>query len=131
VRDNFGMLAKKTLHNYVGRGFDSAQLTPETKPGGAGLGLTMSLRSIHQLIFNIQDQVRTEVIAGWYLRVNSAGEFRQVGKSLNVFWLPKESVPRAEGDPVDDPARAVSEGATPPAPPPRAAQPAPGSTSAR
>lgn len=94
VTDNFGRLEKHTLRNYVSRAFDGAQLHTENKASGAGLGLSMSMRSIHQLIFNIQDQKRTEVIAGWYLRVNSAGEFRQVGKSLNVFWLPKDSVPR-------------------------------------
>jgi len=101
VSDNFGRLEKHTLRNYLTRAFEGAQLQTEDKASGAGLGLSMSLRSIHQLIFNIQDQRRTEVIAGWYLRVNSAGEFRQVGKSLNVFWLSKDSVPRE--DPVVTP----------------------------
>lgn len=93
VTDNFGRLEKRTLRSYLVRAFDGAPLQTEDKASGAGLGLSMSLRSIHQLIFNIQDQRRTEVIAGWYLRVNSAGEFRQVCKSLNVFWLPKDSLP--------------------------------------
>jgi hypothetical protein len=97
VSDNFGRLEKRTLRSYLTRAFDGLQLQTEDKTSGAGLGLSMSLRSIHQLIFNIQDQKRTEVIAGWYLRVNSAGEFRQVGKSLNVFWLPKDAVPKNEG----------------------------------
>jgi len=101
VSDNFGRLEQHTLRNYLTRAFEGAQLQTEDKASGAGLGLSMSLRSIHQLIFNIQDQRRTEVIAGWYLRVNSAGEFRQVGKSLNVFWLSKDSVPRE--DPVVTP----------------------------
>jgi hypothetical protein len=96
VSDNFGRLEKTTLRNYLVRAFEGTQLRTEDKASGAGLGLSMSLRSIHQLIFNIQDQLRTEVIAGWYLRVNSAGEFRQVGKSLNVFWLPKDSVPEPD-----------------------------------
>ncbi len=93
VSDNFGRLEKQTLRNYHPRAFEGALLRTEDKTSGAGLGLSMSLRSIHQLIFNIQDQKRTEVIAGWYLRVNSAGEFRQVGKSLNVFWLGHDAVP--------------------------------------
>jgi hypothetical protein len=101
VSDNFGMLERKTLHSYLSRGIEG-RLTPEVKPSGAGLGLTLSLRGVHQLIFNIQDHVRTEVIAGWYLRVNSSGEFRQIAKSLNVFWLPKDSVPAVLGD--DSPA---------------------------
>jgi hypothetical protein len=96
VTDHFGRLNKKTLHSYVSRGFEAVQLEPEGKTSGAGLGLSLSLRSIHQLIFNIQDSVRTEVIAGWYLRVSSASEFRKVSKSLNVFWLPKDSVPRED-----------------------------------
>jgi hypothetical protein len=97
VSDNFGRLEKRTLRSYLARAFERTQLQTEDKTSGAGLGLSMSLRSIHQLVFNIQDQRRTEVIAGWYLRVNSAGEFRQVGKSLNVFWLPKDSLPKVEG----------------------------------
>jgi hypothetical protein len=100
VADNFGRLEKATLRSYLSRAFE-VRLQTEEKASGAGLGLSMSLRSIHQLIFNIQDQRRTEVVAGWYLRVNSAGEFRQVGKSINVFWLPKDSVPVV--DAVDEP----------------------------
>jgi len=102
VTDNFGGLQKNTLRGYLTRAFEGVQLHTEDKASGAGLGLSMALRSIHQLIFNIQDQRRTEVIAGWYLRVNSAGEFRQVGKSLNVFWLPKDSVPKADSAPLVD-----------------------------
>lgn len=89
VSDNFGRLSKVTLYNYLLRGFQQ-QIEVETKPGGAGLGLSYAARSIHQLIFNIQDTVRTEAIAGWYLRVPNAREFGQVGKSLNVFWLPAD-----------------------------------------
>ena len=95
VTDRFGRLAKKTLYNYLTRGMSDG-IEPELKPGGAGLGLSLSFRSIHQLIFNIQDSVRTEVIAGWYLRVTTAGEFRQVGKSLNLFWLGRDSQPLEE-----------------------------------
>jgi CheY-like chemotaxis protein len=85
VTDHFGRLDDATLYNYLARGLEAEQLEPEIKPSGAGLGLVMSFRSIHQLVFNIEESVRTEVIAGWYLRVNNALEFRQVGKSLNVF----------------------------------------------
>jgi hypothetical protein len=108
VTDNFGRLSRQTLHGYVARGFEAVQLAPEDKASGAGLGLSLSVRSIHQLIFNIQDSVKTEVIAGWYLRVNSASEFRQVSKSLNVFWLPKDSVPVVDADPKDLAQRAAS-----------------------
>jgi hypothetical protein len=108
VADNFGRLEKSTLRSYLTRAFEGVQLQTEDKASGAGLGLSMSLRSIHQLIFNIQDQRRTEVIAGWYLRVNSAGEFRQVGKSLNVFWLPRDSAPKLDGlDSKDKPTQSL------------------------
>jgi hypothetical protein len=91
VTDHFGNLRKATLYNYLARGFGPQQVEVETKPGGAGLGLSFAARSIHQLIFNIHDRVRTEAIAGWYLRVPNAREFSQIAKSLNVFWLPEHS----------------------------------------
>ena len=87
VSDNFGTLRRKTLSDYLRRGFGAgASLEPESKASGAGLGLSLSLRSIHQLIFNVHDQKRTEAIAGWFLRIHSASEFKQVGKSLNLFY---------------------------------------------
>jgi hypothetical protein len=90
VSDNFGRLGRRTLYNYLSRSFQQKQLTAEGKPGGAGLGLSFTAHSIHQLVFNIQDTIRTEAIAGWYLRVLNAREFAQIEKSLNVFWLPAE-----------------------------------------
>jgi CheY-like chemotaxis protein len=113
VSDNFGKLAKRTLYNYLSRGFEAPRIEAESKPGGAGLGLSLSFRSIHQLVFNIQDQLRTEVIAGWYLRVSTASEFRQVGKSLNLFWLPKDSQPVPDEVPFEK-AEQTLPGAKPP-----------------
>jgi CheY-like chemotaxis protein len=113
VSDNFGKLRKRTLYDYLSRGFDSTRIEAESKPGGAGLGLSLSFRSIHQLVFNIQDQVRTEVIAGWYLRVSTASEFRQVGKSLNLFWLPKDSQPVADESTFEKPEQTQPGGTKP------------------
>ena len=93
VSDNFGGLSRRTLSQYLRRGFE-ASLIPEQKPGGAGLGLTLSLRSIHQLIFNVHAQTRTEVIAGWFLRIQSGSEFKQVSKSLNLFFLAEAAPPK-------------------------------------
>jgi anti-sigma regulatory factor (Ser/Thr protein kinase) len=99
VTDQFGRLDKSTLNSYISRGFSSNALEVENKPAGAGLGLFLSFRSIHQLVFNIQQSVRTEVIAGWYLRVTKGSEFRQVAKSFNLFWLPPDAVPVAQPAP--------------------------------
>lgn len=93
VTDNFGRLDRTTLYRYVAKGFGDEKLQPEDKVSGAGLGLTLAFRSIHQLVFNIQVNERTECIAGWYLRGASAKEFRQVGKSFNLFWLPQGARP--------------------------------------
>lgn len=87
VSDNFGRLERTTLHAYITRAFQTMPLDIEQKASGAGLGLSFAARSIHHLVFNIQDAVRTEAIAGWNLRVPNAREFGQVAKSLNVFWL--------------------------------------------
>lgn len=95
VSDNFGTLSRKTLSDYLRRGFGTG-LEPETKASGAGLGLSLSLRSIHQLVFNVQDEKRTEAIAGWFLRIQSASEFKQVGKSLNLFYLHAAAKPQPE-----------------------------------
>ena len=89
VTDNFGTLSRKTLLDYLRRGFGTG-IEPETKPSGAGLGLSLSMRNIHQLIFNVHEKKRTEAIAGWFLRIQSASEFKQVGKSLNLFYVDAE-----------------------------------------
>lgn len=87
VSDNFGRLTKKTLYEYLVRNFGE-KLEVEDRPDGAGLGLTMAFKNLHQMIINVQENTRTEAIAGWYLRVLSGSEFRQMAKSFNLFWLP-------------------------------------------
>ena len=87
ISDNFGMLEKATVRRYLGRLLDSQMLTAEAKASGAGLGLSISFQSVHQLIYNVQPAVRTEVIAGWNLRTTSVARFRAEQKSLNFFWL--------------------------------------------
>jgi hypothetical protein len=89
VTDEFGELQRETLYRYVSKGFSGDKLTPEDKVSGAGLGLTLAFRGIHQLICNVHVSRRTEIIAGWYLPVTSTLEFRRVGKSFNLFWLPR------------------------------------------
>lgn len=98
VTDNFGSLNRRTLYEYLRRGFKSS-LEPETKPSGAGLGLSLSLRAVHQLVINVQDGRRTEVIAGWYLRIQSGAEFKQVGKSINMFYAAADAKPVVDDAP--------------------------------
>ena len=98
VADNFGRLSRKTVFGYLARGLDGEKLSVETKTSGAGLGLSMAFGGTHQLIYNIREHVRTEVIAGWHLRVNDALEFRSISKSLNFFWLSHDAGPER---PVD------------------------------
>lgn len=96
ISDNFGILHGKKVVGCLAKAYGASQLEAEQKVGGAGLGLTMAFYGIHQLVFNVQESRRTEAMAGWYLRVNSATEFRQVSKSLNVFWLPAATPPATE-----------------------------------
>jgi hypothetical protein len=91
--DPFGALTREHVYRYVSKGFGGGRHAVEEKAGGAGLGLAMSLKRLHQLVINVQDGVRTEVVAGWYLRVDTASDFRQVSKSINVFWLPRDARP--------------------------------------
>lgn len=88
VADNFGGLQREALYGYVSKGLTGEQLSPEQKTSGAGLGLTLAFRTIHQLVCNVHEGTRTEVIAGWYLPVANS-EFRRMAKSFNLFWLPR------------------------------------------
>jgi CheY-like chemotaxis protein len=88
VSDNFGRLNKETINRCLCR---TSSL--DSKPSGAGLGLSLALSKIHQLIFNVQEFVKTEAIAGWYLRVRSTAEFISVGKSLSVFHISQDAGP--------------------------------------
>lgn len=91
VVDNFGRLSRNKVLSYLARGVDGEKLSVETKAGGAGLGLSMAFGGLHQLIYNIHENTRTEAIAGWYLRVKDAHEFRAMSKSMNLFWLARET----------------------------------------
>ncbi len=99
VSDNFGALGQDTVQRYLlDRARSGEALFPEDKPGGAGLGLALTFRNVHQLVLNVHESRRTEVIAGWQLRVGRSGEFRQVTKSMNFFWVPGDSRPPLEPD---------------------------------
>ncbi len=91
VVDNFGSMTQEALRQYLFSRLTSTQLVIDEKPSGAGIGLAMALRGVHQLVVNVETHKRTEVIIGWYLRVTNSSEFREVGKSINVFWLQQPS----------------------------------------
>lgn len=98
VVDNFGRLSRNKVLSYLARGVEGEKLSVETKAGGAGLGLTMAFGGLHQLIYNIHENTRTEAIAGWYLRVKDANEFKAMSKSMNLFWLAQETPVPASAD---------------------------------
>jgi CheY-like chemotaxis protein len=88
VSDNFGRLDRRVINRCL-----RPTHSLDSKPSGAGVGLSLALSKIHQLIFNVQKSVKTEAIAGWHLRVHSTSQFLSVGKSLSMFQLPADSQP--------------------------------------
>jgi hypothetical protein len=95
VVDRFGRMDKQALFRYVFRALSPDTIRLETKNSGAGIGLTMTIPNLHQLIFNICHGVCTEAIAGWYIRLDSVPEFLRVGKSFNLFWQSNDDAPPA------------------------------------
>lgn len=83
VNDRFGSLNRERLVKYLSLG-SSEKGTAENKKGGAGLGLFLVVRSLTQLVFNIERNKRTEVIASLYIR-GSRKQFLHSGQSLNMF----------------------------------------------
>jgi hypothetical protein len=62
VRDRFGSVNRETLVSYLTRAA-SGQADIEQKASGAGLGLTMVMRSTSRLVFNLSAGKSLEVIA--------------------------------------------------------------------
>lgn len=87
VSDNFGSLDRDTLLKYLGKGLlEKGEGKVEEKEGGAGLGLYMVVHNMTQLVFNVQRQKRTEIIASFYVR-GGLRAFRASGQSLNLFLI--------------------------------------------
>ena len=70
VRDQFGSLAKQNLIKYLSRSKNSETIM-ENKTSGAGLGLLNTLQLTSKLVFNINQDVSTEVIALFDLKNRS------------------------------------------------------------
>ena len=92
VTDNFGRLTPDTIRSGIERCLTSDDQI-EQKRGGAGLGIYTALGSVNQLVVNVEDGVRTEVIALWDLVRRGRGTGASQG-SLHVF-ASTESAARA------------------------------------
>ena len=83
VTDNFGQLTRDTIRSGIERCLTSNDPI-EQKQGGAGLGLYTALGSVNQLVVNVEEGVKTEVIALWDLERRGRGTGASPG-SLHVF----------------------------------------------
>ncbi len=70
------------LHTQLSRAVIGLRADPEP---ASGVAVATALKRVHQLVVNMHPGNRLELIAGWYLRVASANEFRQTTRSLNLF----------------------------------------------
>jgi hypothetical protein len=71
ILDPFGALSKETLLKHIERCTQNIQQTDAEKKGGGGYGLFQILKSSSLVIFNIQPQVKTEVIALFNLNIQT------------------------------------------------------------
>ena len=85
VKDFWGRLDRSTIMKYLEPNLSGKQAAIENKPGGAGLGLSLVMNSITQLVFNISPGRRTEIIALFYIR-DGGRTFRTMGQNLHVFY---------------------------------------------
>lgn len=88
VRDQFGSLAKQNLVKYLNRSKNSETVI-ENKTSGAGLGLLHTLQLTSKLVFNINQDVSTEVIALFDLKNRS----RNIANLDSLHILTSQSQP--------------------------------------
>lgn len=84
VTDNFGGLTPETIRCGMERCL-TADNQIEQKLGGAGLGIYTSLGNVNQLVVNVDQGVKTEVIALWDLERRGRGTGAASPGSLHVF----------------------------------------------
>jgi len=84
VTDNFGGLTPETIRAGIARCL-TAEDQIEQKEGGAGLGIYTALGSVNQLVINVEEGIRTEVIALWDLERRGRGTGAANPGSLHVF----------------------------------------------
>jgi hypothetical protein len=94
VRDGVGSLKRERALEYLRKAQATAAI--ESKSTGAGLGLVSVLRSVSKLVFNIEPNGSTEVIALFDMELFGKGK---VGaRSLHLFTAPPAE-PEADAEP--------------------------------
>jgi hypothetical protein len=114
VTDNFGRLTGETIRSGIARCL-TADDPIEQKQGGAGLGIYTALGSVNQLVVNVDQGVKTEVIALWDLERRGRGTGASPG-SLHVFTSDEAAARARQRAITGDPTEAVPQ-ATAPLPP--------------
>ncbi len=87
VEDLFGSLVPDDLSRTLARCLSRSADQLKTRPGGAGLGLFLTLDSMTSLLFDVEHSKRTRVI-GLLDRAQSNKTYAQLPRSLHVFSTP-------------------------------------------
>src|SRR4029079_8719393 len=74
-------------------GWLTAEDQIEQKQGGAGLGIYTALGSVNQLVVNVEEGIKTEVIALWDLERRGRGVGAASPGSLHVFASTENAAP--------------------------------------
>lgn len=84
VCDPFGSLPPLTVTHYLSKCLQRGDRQVDNKPGGAGLGLYYSYKSVSSLVVNIEAGVQTEMI-GFINLCGPAGAVDREPHSFNLF----------------------------------------------
>jgi hypothetical protein len=85
-RDPFGSLDTKRMLEHLSEFLERGQAQVSTGPGGAGIGLYMSYRSLDHLVINIEEGVATEFLGIIDITLPYSEHVR-FPRTLNVFTL--------------------------------------------
>lgn len=82
--DPFGALKAQTVVQYLRKCFAQDEYQIDQKKGGAGVGFYMIFQSISQLVINIEEGKKTEIIGLIDIRTKYK-DAKSKSKSLNIF----------------------------------------------
>jgi anti-sigma regulatory factor (Ser/Thr protein kinase) len=85
-RDPFGSLDTKSMLEHLATFIEKQQAEIFEGPGGAGIGLYMSYRSVDHLVINVEEGAATEFIGIVDVSIPYSAHVRQP-RTLNVFTL--------------------------------------------